>query len=378
MLPENPRIAIVTDWLHDRGGAELVLEHLLELFPQADIYTSSYDPSAFPFLNTTPVHTSFIERLPFFRRRPKLASILRPYAFESFDLSGYDLVLSSASAESKGVITKPETLHICYCHTPTRYYWSQYHEYLDHMEFGVFDGVVRTAMPILTKKLREWDVLASMRVDTFIANSHNTARRIGKYYRRESEVIHPGIDTTRFSDIETREEFYLALGRVIPYKRFDLLVDTFAQMPERRLVIATSVQTPYVRELMDRSTTNVEWVFGVNDTERRSLYGRAKAYIMPQEEDFGLTPVEAMACGTPVIAYGRGGALETLIARRTGVFFGHQTIDAVRSAIIDFERLEFDSRSIRARAEEFDKELFKKRLDTFVREAYRNHSEKTS
>lgn len=215
-----------------------------------------------------------------------------------------------------------------------------------------------------------------MRVDTFAANSRNTANRIRKYYRRESETIHPGVDLRGFADIETREDFYLAIGRVIPYKRFDLLVDTFADMPERRLVIATSVRTPHVRELMDRSPGNIEWVFDASDSEKRALYGRSRAYLMPQEEDFGLTPVEAMACGTPVIAYGRGGALETVLPGRTGVFFEAQTVGALRSAIADFERLELDPRVIRARAEEFDKELFKKRFEEFALEAYVKHMER--
>lgn len=372
------RVAVVADWLHDRGGAELVLEHMLEVFPHADVYTSSYDPSRFSWLAGRQVRTSFIEELPFFRRRPKLASFLRPYAFESFDLSGYDLVISSASAEAKGIITRTETLHVCYCHTPTRYYWSQYHEYRQHMEFGALDSIARVAMPVLTKRLREWDALASMRVDDFVANSRNTAGRIAKYYRRESKIIHPGVDIRAFADIETREDYYLAVGRVIPYKRFDLLVEAFGDMPDKRLVIATSVRTPHVDELVKRSTGNVEWVFGASDEEKRSLYGRARAYLMPQEEDFGLTPVEAMACGTPVIAYGRGGALETVVSERTGVFFGSQTVGALRSAIADFEHLELDPRTIRAQAERFDKEIFKKRLEKHVLEAYAKHIEKLS
>ena len=185
------RIAIVCDWLRDDGGAELVVRHLSEIFPQADIYTSVYEPRAFLWLAGRRVVTSFIQGLPFFASRPKLALMFRPFAFESFDLSGYDIVISSSSAESKGVITKPETLHVCYCHTPTRYFWSHYHEYRDMMEFGWLDALGRALMPYIVSRLRIWDLAAAARVDAFIANSENTRRRIAKYYRRDAVVVYP-------------------------------------------------------------------------------------------------------------------------------------------------------------------------------------------
>ncbi len=305
MSPHHLRIALVCDWLRDRGGAELVIEQLVRIFPTADIFTSVYAPANFPSLQGRTVVSSWLQRIPFFAERPKICPFLRPFVFEGFDLSDYDVVISSSSAESKGIITRPETLHICYCHTPTRYYWSHYHEYRRMLEFGWMDPIARMLMPILTSRLRIWDYIAAQRVDTFIANSHNTQKRIAKYYGRDSVVVTPGIDTESYTLSEDiREEYYLAVGRVIPYKKFDLLVDTFNKN-KKQLIIATSTRNKLSEDLSRRSGPNIEWRYGVSESEKIHLYQHARAYLMPQEEDFGLTPIEAMACGTPVIAYAR-------------------------------------------------------------------------
>ncbi len=360
------RVALVADWLCDRGGAELVIEHILEIFPQADVYASVIFPRRFTFLRDHRCFESFIAKIPFLAARPKIAGVLRPYAFESFDLSSYDLVISSASAEAKGVITRPETLHICYCHTPPRYYWSQFHEYRQHMEFGSLDGMANLVMGPLIHTLRQWDALAGMRPDFFVANSANTAKRIEKYYRRDSSVIHPGIDTDQFVHDAEKEDFYLAVGRVIPYKRFDILTETFRTLPQRCLKIATSVENPHMRQLQKKSPDNVEWIVGADRSEIARLYAHARAYLMPQEEDFGLTPIEAMASGTPVIAYARGGVLETVEDGTHGMLFATQESTALHDAIAQFETKQFDREAIRAHAEQFDKTVFQSRFSAFI------------
>ena len=366
MLPENIRIAIVCDWLRDRGGAELVLEYIAEAFPTADIYTSVYAPERFPFLAGRQVFTSFIQYIPFFSTHPKVCPFLRPHAFESFDLSGYDLVISSSSAESKGIITRPDTLHVCYCHTPTRYYWSHYHEYRDMLEFGWLNPLARVVMPPMIHRLRMWDYLAAQRVDTFIANSHTTAGRIAKYYGRESTVVMPGIDTTRYGLAEgMRDGYYLAIGRTIPYKKFDLLVDTFNQN-KKPLIIATSTENRLSETLRRRSNANIEWRFHVSEPEKIHLYQHARAYLMPQEEDFGITPLEAMACGTPVVAYRRGGARETVVEGETGVFFATQSVESLADAIDRCEIEDWSPVRIHEHAKKFDKQIFQENLYTTI------------
>lgn len=305
--------------------------------------------------------TSFIQKIPFVRSRPKLFPWLRPYAFESFDLSKYDIIISSSSAESKGIITKPETMHVCYCHSPTRYYWSHAHEYSRMLEFGWLNPLARVFMPIAMKRLREWDVLAADRVDDFVANSANTSKRIAKYYRRPSTVITPGIDIEKFVVETEKDDYYFALGRMIPYKKFDLLVEAFNQSG-KRLIIATNTENGLFRELFKKSESNIEWVLGASQEEKIRLFQRARAFVFPPEEDFGIVPLEAMACGTPVIAYGKGGALETVKDGLSGTFFDEQTPESLNAAIEDFETRRFSAYDIRRYASKFDKKIFQRRL----------------
>lgn len=362
------RVALVCDWLRDRGGAEQVVADLLEVFPDAEVFSSVYFPRNFrdlfgpsgKFPNKC-VRTSFLQKIPFVRSRPKLFPWLRPYAFESFDLSAYDVVVSSSSAESKGVITKPETVHVCYCHSPTRYYWSHAHEYLRMLEFGWLNPVARAFMPILLKGLREWDRDAADRVDDFVANSQTTAKRIAKYYRRPSTVISPGIDFSKFAVETEKDDYYLAVGRMIPYKKFDLLVDAF-NANGKRLVIATSTRNKLFDELFRKSKPNIEWLTDVSDDEKIALFQKAKALLFPQEEDFGIVPLEAMACGTPVVAFAKGGACETVKEGLSGTFFPEQTPESLNGAIADFETRRWSAYDIRRYSEKFDKRLFQRRF----------------
>lgn len=364
----DKKIAIVCDWIKDWGGAEVVLEQILEAFPDADIYTSVFWQQENPIFKGRKITTSFIQRIPFLNKSHKLALWLRPLAFESFDLSEYDVVISSTSAESKWVITKPDCLQICYCHTPTRYFWSHYHEYLKMMEFwGILNWIGKYVAPKKIHTLRQWDFCAAKRPDYFIANSKNTQNRITKYYKRDSEVIYPCIDINNFKFIEKKEDYYFYIWRCIPYKKFDLLVDTFNQN-WKKLIIATNTDNKLYRELKQKSNDNIEWKFNASRREIIDLYAKAKAFMFPPEEDFGIVPLEAMATWTPVIAYGKWGALETVIENKTWIFFEEQTVESLNTTIEQFESMKFDTWKIRKHAEQFDKEIFKEKLYKFIQD----------
>lgn len=364
---ENKRVAIVCDWIKDWGGAELVLEQFLEIFPRADIFSSVFFQEGNPLFEKRKITTSFIQNIPILNKSHKLALTLRPQAFESLDLSEYDIVISSSSAESKGVITKPETLHICYCHTPTRYFWSHFHEYMRMTEFGILNPLAKWLMPKIIHKLRIWDFAAAQRPDYFIANSQNTAGRIEKYYNREASVIYPCIDTSKFDDmiIQPRSDYYLGVGRCIPYKKFDLLVDAFNKNG-KPLILVTNTDNKLYRELQEKSEKNITWVFDPSRTELEEIYAKARAFLFPPEEDFGLVPIEAMAMWTPVIAYGKWWALETVLDRKTGIFFEKQCVESLNRAVEDFETLGFDYEWIKKYAKEFDKQVFKKEILEFI------------
>lgn len=374
----NPkRIAIVADWLIDFWWAELVISHLLELFPEADIYTSVCFMDH-PMLKWRSVYTSWLQKIPFLNRRHKLAGILRPFAFRSFDLSEYDIILSSSSAEAKNAgFTKrgKNTKHICYCHTPIRYYWSHYAEYRDMMEFGFLNPLARFILDHLISWLRKLDYEAAQRVDYFIANSENTRERIQKYYHQESEVIYPGVeiksteekneDSEINSEWPTKEDYYISVWRCIPYKKFDLLVDAFNQNG-KKLILCTATNTPLFRELKEKSKPNIEWKFRVSNEEKDTIMQWAKAFLFPPLEDFWLVPIEAMAMGTPVIAYGQWWALETVIDGKTGTFFSPQTPEALNETLEKFETMTFDLEAIREHAKGFSKEVFQKKILDFI------------
>lgn len=361
----NKKIAIVCDWIKDWWWAELVLEQMLEIFPNADIFTSIFFQENNPVFKWRNIKTSFIQKILLLNKSHKLALVLRPLAFESFDLSEYDLVISSTSAESKWVITKPDTVQICYCHTPTRYFWSHYHEYLKMMEFWALNILWKWLMPRIVHSLRKWDFLAAQRPDYFIANSKNTASRIKKYYDRESRVIYPCVDTSSYMLNENKSDFYLYVGRCIPYKKFDLIVDTFNKNG-KKLILVTNTYNKLYRELKEKSNLNIEWKLNISKSETIELFWKARAFLFPPEEDFWLVPIEAMACGTPVIAYGKWWALETVVADKTGIFFGQQTVESMNNAIEKFENMSFDFAEIRKYSLKFDKNIFREELLWFI------------
>lgn len=360
------RVAFVHDWLVTYTGAERVLDALLELFPGAPIYTLVYDPK--PFEGTRivehPVFTSWLNLLPAARRHHRLYLPLMPLAVEQFDLRGYDLVISSSHAVAKGVITSPETLHVSYIHTPPRYAWDLQAEYFENT--GLKRGIRGVLARVVLHYLRLWDTSTGMRPDVLVANSRYVARRIQKVYRREAEVIYPPVDVESFSVRKEKEDFYLAVSRMVPYKRMHLVVEAFSKMPNRKLVvIGDGPDLPKIRKMAGPNVS----ILGYQPREIvRDYMQRARAFVFAAEEDFGIAPVEAMACGTPVIAYGRGGVTETVCEGETGVFFHSSTPECLIQAIEQFERMCFmcDPDPIRRNAERYSKARFQLEVSQLI------------
>ena len=357
------RVAIVHDWLTNIGGAERVVESLLKAYPQADIYSSVYDEAALPQFKGR-VTTSFLQYWPLAKRKHQLYPLLRTLAFESFDLSGYDLVISSSSAEAKGVITPTETLHLSYIHTPVRYYWSNYDQYMADPGFGMLNPLIRLVAPYFVRKMKRWDFAAAQRPDGLIANSQTVAKRIKKYYKREAEVIHPPVNLVRFQVEHASEgDYYLAVSRLVPYKRYDLAVEACSKLGRRLVIAGAGSELTNLKKL---AGPTVEFRGPLPEDEITRLYEGCKAFIFPAEEDFGITPLEAMACGKPVIAFGRGGATETVVDGKTGVLFREQTTDSLMRAIKDFETGAWDKQYIARHAAEFGEERFIKQIHDTV------------
>ena len=355
-----PRVAIVHDFLMQMGGAEKVVEVLHEMYPDAPIYTSAFDRDAMPaHYRDWDVHTTFLQRLPLKRRTHRAALLLYPAAFESFDLSNFDLVISSSSWFAKGVITQPHTTHICYTHTPMRLAWMP-NSYMKEERISM---MMRTLMAPGLNYLRSWDVQASMRVDHYVANSRIVADRIQKFYRRESAVIAPPVETNRFYVSPEIDDYYIMVTRLAPYKRLDLAVRALTQLDRPLKIVGTG---RYMDQLKKIAGPKIEFLGRVSDTELPTLLARAKAYIMPGMEDFGIAPVEANAAGRPVIALGVGGALDSQIDGVTGVLFREPTVESLIAAIERAGQIQFNPAKIRAHAQGFDRETFKARMGDFV------------
>ncbi|MEF3193177.1 MAG: glycosyltransferase family 4 protein [Halothiobacillaceae bacterium] len=361
------KVAIVHDWLTAIGGAEQVLAELLRLFPQAELFTliDTLPPEHRTWLEGHAIHTSFIQRMPFAQKHYRSYLPLMPLAVEQFDLRGFDLIISSSHAVAKGVVVGPDQLHISYVHSPMRYAWDMQHAYLE--EAGLTKGLRSIIARILLHKLRLWDSRTTNGVDHLIANSRFIARRIEKTYRRQAEVIYPPVDTDFFTPGgDHREDFYFTASRHVPYKRVDLIVEAFRDLPDRRLLVAG--EGPEEKRLRRMAPPNVEFI-GRCDRERlRQLMRKTRAFLYAAEEDFGIVVVEAQACGCPVIAYGRGGATETVIDHpapgATGVLYREQTSHSLRHAILHFERHQDAIRPehCRSHAEQFSQARFRERF----------------
>jgi glycosyltransferase involved in cell wall biosynthesis len=358
---KNPRVAIVCDWLTDWGGAERVILAMHEIFPEAPIYTSLYNEVNMEPFEGADIRPSFLQKIPGAKRHHQRFLAQMPAAFESFDLSKYDIVLSSSHSCAKGVITKPDTLHVSYCHSPPRYLWDNSQQYLRDYPWPKW--LKRWVIPGLLNKMRVWDRAAADRVDRYIANSAFVAERIKKYYRRESEVIHPPVTMEDLEPEKEREDYYLAVGRLIPYKRFDLIVKAFNELQLPLKIVGVGNQYKKLKKIADR---NIEFLGMVPEEELRNYYRYAKGFLFPQVEDFGITPLEAMSYGCPVIAYGKGGALETVADNESGMFFGEQTTEGLKNAVRDFERRQFNPTRVRAQAAKFEEEVFKAKLEEFL------------
>lgn len=358
------KTALVHDWLNGMRGGEKVLEVLCELYPDADIFTLLCEPDKIsPLIRNRRITTSFIQKLPLARRYYRNYLPLFPAAIEQFDLRGYDLVISSSHCAAKGVITAPGTRHVCYCHTPMRYAWEQYHEYFPSERLGLLQ---RWFIPTAMSRLRLWDAATANRVDAFLANSAHVARRIKKYYGRESTIVHPPVDAARFRPAEKTEDYYLVVSALVPYKRIDRAITACNQLGVPLRVVGNGPERERLQKL---AGPTVRFQPPATTEQLTDLYGRCRAFLFPGEEDFGITPLEAMASGRPVVAYGVGGALETVIDGVTGLFFGEPTAESLAAAILRSQQTAWDPDAIRARALEFDRPKFKERLAAAIERA---------
>ncbi|MDD5032243.1 MAG: glycosyltransferase, partial [Patescibacteria group bacterium] len=319
------RVALIHDHLAQDGGAERVLKILAEMFPEAPIYTLLYEKkNADKYFKDRHIETSIIQKLPGGIKHYQWYMPFMPMAVEFFDLRKYDLVLSNTSAFAKGVITSPSTLHICYCHTPTRYLWDYTHQYINELKYNKY---LKKIISLILNYVRLWDSQAAERVDIYIANSENIKKRIKKYYRREAAVIYPPAEIEKFHISESQEDYFLIGGRLAPYKRVDIAVEAFKKMGKRLKIFGDGVDLRRLKEIAGGSK-NIEFLGRVDDKAKAELYSHCQAFLNPQEEDFGITVIEAMACGRPVIAFRKGGATETVIEGKTGVFCDEQTAEA--------------------------------------------------
>ena len=367
------KVALVHEWLTTLAGSERVFEALIEMYPDADLFcvVDFLGLKDRGLLKGKTPQTTFIQHLPFARKRFRNYLPLMPIAIEQLDLSGYDLILSSHHAVAKGVITGPDQLHLSYVHSPMRYAFDLQHQYL--RESGLDRGLMSLITRAILHRLRLWDVIASNRVDHFVANSSFIRRRIFRCYRREAEVIHPPVRIHAFDSMRPKEDFYLTASRMVPYKRMDLIVEAFSRTPQRKLVVIGD--GPEMKKIRKAQKPNIELLGYQPDSVLKDHLERARAFVFAAEEDFGILPVEAQAAGTPVIAFGKGGVLDTVIplddARGrapTGMFFEDQSAESLRRAIDVFEKNEtaFSASAIRSHAQNFSEERFKRAFTAFV------------
>jgi glycosyltransferase involved in cell wall biosynthesis len=351
------KVAIVHYWLVGMRGGEKVIEALCELYPEADVFTHVYRPERIsPIIRSHQVTTTFIDRLPMAHRMYQKYLPLMPLALEQLDLSAYDLVISSESGPAKGVLTRPDALHVCYCHTPMRYVWSGYHDYLHSA-----GPMIRPLMPYAIHRLRQWDLATAARVDRFIANSETVAKRIWRVYRRDSTVINPPVETRRFATAEPPGDHYLFVSQLVSYKRADVAIEAFNRMGRKLVVVGEGEE---YRRLKQMAGPTVELLGHCSAEELDRQYAACRALVFTANEDFGIVPVEAMAAGRPVIALNRGGATETVRDGLSGLFFDQQTPEALIEAVQRFEAQErrFNPTVIQAYAARFDHSVFKARL----------------
>lgn len=363
------KTAIVHDWLVNYGGAERVVEQMLLLYPDADIYTLVYDEKKMgKIFPKEKVHTSSLQKIPMAEKLYTKFLSLMPKAFEEFDLTGYDLVIASSSCCAKGVITSPTTPFIAYIHSPMRYAWDLYYDYLKNS-----GRLTKFFMKRWMPDIRKWDYISSQRIDTIVANSSYIARRIKKFWNRDAAVVYPPVDTDRLSvSDEAAGDYFVVFSRFVPYKRIDLAISACARLNKKLIVIGSGSQEKELKLLAAScKNTDIKFTGRISDSEVKAYLQKCRALIFCAEEDFGIIPVEAQACGRPIIAFGKGGALETVVNEKTGVFFEEQSVESLVKAIEKFEKLDkentFNPKKIREHAEKFSAENFRKNLSEQIR-----------
>lgn len=359
------KIALVHDYLVQYGGAERVLECFTEIFPEAHIYTIMYDEKLMHgVFEHKKIHTSFLQKFPLAKKRHRIFPLLMPSAIEQFDFSAYDVVLSDSSSYAKGIITSPETLHICYMHTPMRYAWDDCQKYTD--DFGL-PWIVKKMVPFFMNYIRIWDAVSAERVDKFIANSNFVAKRIRKYYKKEVTVINPPVNVDKFyiqKDAKKKGNYYLMVGRLITYKKHDITIKAFNKLGLPLKIIGRG---PELKRLRKIAKSNIEFLERVNDESLPEYYANCKAFIFPQEEDFGIVAIEAMSAGRPLIAYRGGDIVENLEDEKTGVFIEKQNPQSIINAVNKFTKIKFDPNYIREKSLKFNKDIFKSKIYQYVK-----------
>ncbi len=356
------KVAIVCDWLLGIGGAERVVLELHHLFPTAPIYTSQYDPSKIDWFKDADVRTTWLQKIP--KGLKKFLPVLRAWAFSHLDLSGYDVIISASGAEAKGVKTGPHTMHICYCFAPTHYYWSRYEQYMEHPGFGWLDPIARLGLKMLVGPMRRWDYKAAQRPDYMVGISTHIQKDIKRYYHRDATLIHPPVDIERFKPVgQTKRSGFVAAGRQTPYKRIDLAVAACTQLNLPLTVIGNG---PDHARLVKMAGPTITFLTDVSDDDMPRYFQSAEGFIFPGLDDFGIVPVEAMAAGTPVIAYQGGGALDYVVEGKTGLFFGEQTVESLVQALQNFQPAQFSTSDISKHAQSFSTEVFVQKISSFV------------
>lgn len=367
------KVAIIQEWLVTVGGSDKVVKAILDVFPDADIFTlvakkEICDELGIPW---NKVHTSFIQKMPLGKKKHRAYLPLFPFAIEQFDLRGYDVVISSSHCVAKGVLTKAEQLHISYVHSPIRYCWDMYNEYLE--ESNLYKGLKSWLVRMMLHPIRKFDTITANRVDYYISNSYYVGQRIRKTYRRNATTIHPNIDISNFELCTDKQEYYLASSRLVAYKKIDIIIEAFNQMPDKKLIVVGGGPNLETYKKLAKGNVTIMGYQPFDVLKERMQH--AKAFVFAADEDFGMIPIEAQSCGTPVIAYGHGGSLETVCEGKTGLFFNSQTTDAIIEAVNRFEKMgnePFSPYDCREWAEKFSEERFKKEIYEFVMEKYKD------
>lgn len=378
----NPKIALVYDRVNKIGGAERILTSLAEIWPEAPLYTSVYNPNSASWTKDFKIKTSFLQKIPFLRNHHELIPFLMPLAFETFNLDNFDIVISVTSAEAKGIITKPHTLHICYCLTPTRYLWSEEQTYLDSLNRGLFKGLKVSLAKKILNNLKKWDEIACHRPDYYLSLSIEVAKRIKKYYHQDSIIVYPPVDTEKFAQrIVPRqlagnnpgiEPYYLLVSRLVPYKRIDIAIKAFNNLNKKLIIIGKGSEKKYLKEIANKNILFI--TNNLTEEELIGYYQNCRALIFPGVEDFGLTPLEAMACGKPIIAYREGGVLESVIEGKTGEFFSPQTPEALEKIVKSFQPEKYPEENCRKQALIFNKQRFKEKFREIIYNIYNEKS----